>query len=746
MATTNGATTSSTVTSTAVSAFGIANSLFDIPIFDWSDPLPIPNPLSDYVTFNYVLSLAAISDEQVANPDGTYMSGETLPLICKTAGAEPANRIETAYGKFDFFIDNLVLDSIIAFENNKNTNVGKLSFDIIEPYSMGIFMLALQQAAQDAGHKNWLGAPFLLTIDFRGNQQVGTLIKIPNLTRYIPFTMGKIEMTTTERGTVYHLTGSGLANAGLTEETSTTKSDTSIKGRTVQEVLQTGEKSLQTVINRRLQQYKDDGLVEIPDEVIILFPIDVSSEVTSDNATAKESTGTATTNTAIDATSIYNKLGVERNPITKTLVQKTEQCNALGKASMGYSLKKKADPPPGKDNVVYNTDTQIWDQAKNTYDVTEGHMQFNQDLDIPTVINQVLLLSSYPEYAMSNDAIDADGMRPMWRVETQVYTITTDANYPLTGTKPRIIVYRVIPYRSHSGKMIAPNVCPPGYDNIKQNIVKQYDYIYTGKNTEVLKFNIDLSPGFASVLPADNFTRSQDLQLLAKWALGGLSDILGWFGGFLGSIFGDLFGAAESVGVSLKGAIPSTDPGVLPTRVTGAATRSSNDGQGGGGLATTVTQAAKYFYDAMTSELNMVRLDLEILGDPFWINQSGFGNYTAKPTQYKDLNADGTVNYQNGEVDVIVNFRTPIDVNQVTGMYDFGGSTETTPVVQFSGLYQVARVESTFRQGRFVQKLQGIRRPQQENKTEASPSQLFGIDSLGDSIIGTIGNIFDKIF
>lgn len=735
----NGATSLTTLVSNTISTFGIANSFFDNPFTKWTGTLPIANPLSDYATYNYVLSLGALTDEQTSNPDGTYMSGTRIPLICKTAGADPSNRINTAYGKFDFFIDNLTIESLIAFENNKNTNVAKLNFDITEPYSMGIFMLAMQQAAQDAGHANWLGAPFLITIEFHGNQQNGTMITIPKLTRYIPFSMGKIEMTTTERGTIYHLAGAGLQCGALTEEHSTTKSDTSVKGRTVQEVLQTGEKSLQAVINKRLQQYKEDGVVEVADEVVILFPIDVSSSPESGIRLLKESSATATTNTATTAANVYKKLGVERSPTTKTLVQKTEQCNALGRANMGYSLKKKADVPMAKDNAVYNTKTHVWDQSQNTYDVTEGNLRFSQDLDIPTAINQVLLSSSYPEYALSNDALDADGMRPMWRIDTQVFTISTDANYPKTGSKPRIIVYRVVPYKAHSSKMVSPNTRAPGYDNIKNNIVKVYDYIYTGKNTEVLRFNIDMKPGFASVLPADNFTRSQDVQLLSKFAsaLGDLIDSI--FGGLLGSIFGDVAGAAAS---KFTGSQPSTDPGALPSRVTPSATKSSNDGQGGGGLATSVTQAAKYFYDAMTSELNMVQLDLEILGDPYWINQSGFGNYTAKPTQHKDLNADETVNYQNGEVDILVNFRTPLDINQATGLYNFGGTSATAPVPQFSGLYQVARTESHFSKGRFTQKLKGIRRPHQENKTEGTLDQLFNLDSIANKIIGGITDIF----
>jgi hypothetical protein len=122
----------------------------------------------------------------------------------------------------------------------------------------------------------------------------------------------------------------------------------------------------------------------------------------------------------------------------------------------------------------------------------------------------------------------------------------------------------------------------------------------------------------------------------------------------------------------------------------------------------------------------MTNLEIEIIGDPYWIAQSGMGNYTAQPTQFYNLNTDGSVSYQNGEVDCVVNFRTPIDINQTTGLYDFGGKSSTAPIMQFSGLYQVTQVYSTFANGQFKQTLTGLRRPLQESSAPAlTATQTF---------------------
>lgn len=692
--------------------------------------LPLANPLSDYATFNYVLSIGVLSTADLNNPEGTFMSGKRIPLICKTAGADPNNRINTPFGKFDFYVDNLVLDSVIGLVANKNTNVATLEFDVFEPFSMGIFMVALQQACQDQGYLNWREAPLLMTVAFQGNQQSGVPLNIPKTTRYIPFKLGEMTMKTSEKGTIYHFTGYAHNTGALTDEKAGLKSDAAVKGKTVQEMLQTGEKSLQVIVNQRLKQFKDDGVVDVPDEVVILFPNDQASSSTVPTGDA-ESTATATTNTGTSGADIYTKLGVVRSSSTKTLVQDEGQCNELGRSIMGYDLEKKADPVMSKDNKVYEEKSGTWDQSQNTVDVKEGNLKFTQDTDIPTVINQVILASNYPNHMLSSAGVDSNGMRPVWKIDTQVYDIESNANLGKTGTRPKLIVYRVIPYAAHASHMAAPNVKPPGIENLKKQAVKQYDYIYTGKNTEVLNFEIDFNYGFNNVFAADNFKRTHDAQMASKSAGGFLSGLLN---SVLGGIFGDIGGAIKSI---FAGNTPSGELGSIPTQNSYKSTSTSTDGQGGGGLENIINRSGRYFYDAFTSPNNMVELNLSILGDPYWIAQSGLSNYTSKQTQFMNLNADGTVNYQNGEVHIVVNFKTPVDINQATGMYNFG-TGGTAPVVHFSGLYTVSTVRSTFKDGRFTQVLSGYRVPQQESKKEGSLDQLFNVDSL----LSNLGGLF----
>jgi len=64
------------------------------------------------------------------------------------------------------------------------------------------------------------------------------------------------------------------------------------------------------------------------------------------------------------------------------------------------------------------------------------------------------------------------------------------------------------------------------------------------------------------------------------------------------------------------------------------------------------------------------------------------GNYNALQVPgVLNITADGTMNYENGEVDIALNFRTPLDYGP-NGYMEFPGGG-TTPVGEFSGLYKV---------------------------------------------------------
>jgi hypothetical protein len=70
------------------------------------------------------------------------------------------------------------------------------------------------------------------------------------------------------------------------------------------------------------------------------------------------------------------------------------------------------------------------------------------------------------------------------------------------------------------------------------------------------------------------------------------------------------------------------------------------------------------------------------------------------------------MNFESGEVYIYISFRTPADVNETTGLYDFSKLTKESP---FSGLYRVTACENMFQNGSWLQELNCVRLQRQPN-------------------------------
>lgn len=668
---------------------------------------PLPNPLFNYASYTYSLSISVLTVEDYNSPDKTYMKGKRLPIICASAGKDPGNRVNTVYGKSDFYIDNLEINSLIGNEKGNNSNATTFSFDVTEPYSMGLFIISVQQAAQKAGHPNWHDAPFLLTIQFRGNTEIGQMANIPGTTRYIPFTFTKMNSKVTAAGAVYQCEALPYNAPAMGKRYSSLKSDVSVSGKTVQEMLQTGEKSLQAALNAKAKQLKEDKTVAEADEFVILFPAATASNNKPAGGVEEKSSATASVASGDSTDSFLKSIGVVRNTTTGLLEQQAAACNAIGKAKMNFSVSNKGDVPFNKEDKMVDDKGNVI-RGKNTIKYNESDFRFSQDSDVFNAINQVILASLFPEKTLDPANITKEGYKGWWRIETQVFIKPVNTNLKTTGERPKIIVYRVVPYDVHASKVAAINVQPPGIAELKKQAVKVYNYIYTGKNVDILKFNIEYSASFYQYMNSDGFKRTQDAKTKEQES-----------------------GASEEQ-TTLKGMAPGGTPGTLPGAVPGSqvnvVTNTSTDNKGGGGLESEATRAARLFHDAITRGTDQQLLNMEILGDPYYIAQSGQGAYNSKPVS-ANLNADGSVAYQNGEVDIIVNFRSPTDINQSSGLYNINrgnpDSAKGTPVLGFSGLYQVVKVRSHFKTGQFTQTVEGLRRRGQENPTKGTKEQVL---------------------
>lgn len=701
-----------------------------------SEP-PFPNVLHNYASYNYVWTLSVLSPQDLNFPDESYRKGKLGPIILKSASGKPNDRIATIYrsaanpsGKFDYMIEDVRISGSIGMDKTTgNTNATGISFTIIEPYSMGLFFQSLQIAALESGYLNYVDCPLLLRLEFLGHiDQYKQNVQIPGTTRYFPLKIMDIKMRVTGQGSVYTCEAVPWNDRAHNTTWSQVKTEVNISGSSVQEMIQTGEKSLQKVVNDRYLESIKRKETQVPDQILILFPTDLKTS-DAQGAVSDDSSNVdgATVNPSVKSQNnqdVFKRLGVVRGTDGFNL-QQIENINPIGLASMGFNEFRKGDPSFGKDNAVYDEKTGTYKRGNITIKKTSSEAKFAQGTDIPNIINQIILASDYGRQALDPDKITDDGFVNWWKIETQMYIMDTDANIDKTGRKPSLVVYRVIPHKVHHSKFIAPNQAAKGVEQIKLQAIKRYDYLYTSKNLDILDFSIEFNTAFYTALTADKGANNASVQTLANTGSLAASNVGSVNSQGAGSETANRNNNGQTISNSSR-----LELGSVPTSTVADKIKTSSGNQGGPGGDNPATIAARQFHDAITESGDMVELNMKILGDPFYLGDSGMGNYSAQASNLKGINGDGAINNQDSEVFINVRFRNPVDINQITGRYDFPGGDV---VPQFSGLYRVSLVENEFSKGQFTQSLTLTRMIGQDVKDDGATGSTI-VSEVADSV------------
>ena len=696
---------------------------------------PFPNVLHNFATYNYIWTLSVLSPQDLNFPDDSYRKGKLGPIILKSGSGEPNDRISTTYrsvdnpqGKFDYFIENVKISGMMGMDKSTgNTNATGLSFDITEPYSMGLFFQSLQIAAAESGYANYVDCPLLLRLEFKGHiDALRQNVQIPGTTKFFPIKIMNITMRVSGNGSSYSCTAIPWNEKAHNTTYSQVKTEINIAGSTVQEMIQTGAKSLQKVVNDRYLESVKRKDVEVPDQILIVFPSDLKTSDAASSTDDSSSPVSATSNPNEKQANldVFKRLGVARGSDNFNLVQK-DNINPVGISSMGFNEYRKGDAGFGKDNAVYDEKSGTYKRGNVSVSKTSSEARFAQGTDIPNVINQVILASDYGRQALDPDKISEDGFINWWKIDTQVYMLDSDANLAKTGRKPNLVVYRVIPHRVHHSKFMAPNQPAKGVEKLKLDAIKEYNYLYTSKNLDIINFNIEFNAAFYTALTADGGKNNQGAQRIAE--TGGVAADAPKENNDKGSTEGGVTRAADG---SLSSSTTGVELNQVPTQTESDKIKSRTGGKGGL-TDDAATMAARQFHDAITEGSDMIQLDMSILGDPFYIGDSGVGNYSAQATNLKGINSDGAINNQDGAVYINVRFKNPIDISRSTGRYDFpnGGI-----VPQFSGLYMVTKVENSFSKGQFTQVLSLSRMVGQDVKDDGS---------AGKTLVSKIANDFN---
>jgi len=677
----------------------------------------IPNPLRNHNSYNYIITLGVLSAEEYNNPN-SYRSGSGgfKKIILKSGGGSLDKRYQVfdevgsgASEHAEYYIDDIELEAVIAPNPNTGVAMGtNLSFTVTEPFSMGNFVEAIIGIARETGYQNYLDAPFCLKFDFvgwnEGGQNTANFLQRPI---FIPIKFTMIDFAVSGTGSVYSVRAVPMSESGLSDNISKIKTPIKATGTLIHEVLETSVASVTGGMNSQIEALEDSEAISGYDRYVITFPktrrslvealganvIDESAFTTTvEDAIAQQKGSTqpldGSTYQADKIDNVSVRPANSTYAILKTYAEDESQMNEIGLSPINTNsnvggAQQEAEPAAAIDPNTGKVDASS--QAAQAADKARDY-QFGQGEKLTKIIEKMVNQSDYA--AEKSTEGSKNGLNKWYKIDTQVFIDdNADTEFQM-GRPPKVYVYCVVPYEVDESHVMSTNQKPANTEGLKKAAAKEYNYIYTGKNEDVLNFDINFNQAF-------------------------MQTALSNFGMNKGGMQADNHKTSTAITDVETGANPPKETDISQKTEAGAPVEQAP------ALATesaaTVNpdirrQIAEMFHDRITNmPLDMVTAEMEIMGDPFFIPQET-GNYVAEQGSLPNATADGTMTYQQAEVFCVVNFKTPFD-------YQVKGATMEMPqiVAGFSGLFSVWAVTNRFSRGQFTQTLKLIRRRGQDD-------------------------------
>ncbi len=572
-------------------------------------------------------------------------------------------------GRFDMFIDDIEIETIMAFnKNGGTTQPTKLRFEIIEPYSINGFIEALHVAAVRAGYPNYTTASFVLKIEFIGYPDTDDFSDpeiVQKSTRYFLIGFTGMEVEVTERGTKYVCSAVPF-NEKAFGQPGKLKKPVKMEGETVRELL---EDLMKNMTEQEIQNAKKSGTEKYYDEYKVTFLKQAGQGWEDD----------------------------------KSGVIASSKLADLGTDSALYQM---VNPSDTKKKNNYKTTDQSSESSKNksSYEPKKSVTQFPENVNLHEVMAAIIRDSEYVSNIIKKMPLDDDGMVEYFNIRVQV----TNKEVINSKTKKpnQTYDYIVTPFRIHFTAIPNTENIKVDEKKLKRSTLREYNYIYTGLNTDVRNFRLNFNNLYFEAIPADMGKKDTPSSKVAARP-GNKSER---------TYKENPPDSTSSVPESSQRTDPAATS-VLPPSGYNAGLPKNDP----------YSVMARGMHEKLINSTNLLTGELDIIGDPLYLVTGGITNQTPAMVSYIET-SDGEAAHIRGQVLIAINFRNPIDIKSFEngGMMYFDSNR-----IPFSGVYQVLDVKSSFKDGQFLQKLNITRVPGQiiDQNLEPEDPRDFIIDS-----------------
>ncbi len=642
---------------------------------------PRPNPLRDYAAYTYNLSLRAltINDFNSIVEDPKSVREKTKNILVASGGIRSNELPRAPEFNEDFFFDRLNIETVIGLNSRgRGSNVVKMDFTIIEPYGI-TFINRLLKVADRLGIYRWDEMPFILTIDFFGTTDDMFLkqVKLESQTKFLPIRIIDIKIKLTAQGSEYQVTAVPYGHQAYAETVGTTPINLEVTATTLADFFDVSGNSGDV----EKISAAEDAIDKQREETIELSKLDSGQlaremrtgaikQASKQTAALRNSyfkVGSYSSALAKYQQVLVNKGAVEYPDVYTFTVDKD-----ISDAKVTESSRNNVRSSPMSNNN--NEKSTILDGIKAQVGITDtvvstDKMVFpiNAGTNIIEVVNQAVRTSSYITSQISSTP-EKDKPINWYKILPTVKLGEYDKK---RMTYRKYINYDIRKYVYYNTKYPYANKSNPS------SWVKEYDYIFTGKNESIIDLNIDFNTAF--------YVAIQSLSGKSLEASGpSTDDIPDW---------------DRIVDPMPKLEIDKT---ISPLRYH----PTSGNNEQKSSYDKTSDQALDFFKSVLSSARgDMINIQMKIIGDPEFIKQDDL-LYVDSQTTSRVIDQFGSLVTDAGEIFVYLNFKTPSDVNQKTGLMDFDTWKNES---SFNGVYKIITVTSEFSRGQFVQNLDLIR-------------------------------------
>ena len=618
---------------------------------------PFANPLDNYASYTYGWSLwwLGLDDynaiNSTPNNELSILQWNPTPgisyVIAEDGGQYPLQRLPTTAG-LNYYIDSVNFDTIFSpGKTNLNTNLVTGSLVVKEPYGVTLIdsIVMWSQQQNITSTTNYIDQPFMLQLDFFGYDDNGKLLDsgILNIKKRFPIKINNIKLEINGVGGAQYTISFSPLNHGVAynEENSNVPKLMYIKGKTVGEVL--------SDFSYQLNQFYQDAA--------------------------------------------YNK--------------------NLSSLSNGYLFD--IHPKIAASTIVYPRDATIAKSVSSTgLDLKNGQFVIPEGSKINAIIDSIVKISSF----LTNQIAEHGCNNPKSTHTKEFYTFKTtvklqygyidiqgipqinkDSHDSQKNSYAKLMTFNVQPYVTFRGNNPNMDTAP---DSTPYTI-KAYNYIYTGKNSNVidLKLNFDTTYYSRFLGYTDAYGAQQPTQ---DKVIDNIQDAIG-----------------SNYGVN---AIRTLYPGLVNQVLDPSSLRYSaivNDRNITGSmnvLNSPLTQKAADVVSSLTASAigDMITVELTIIGDPQLIKQDDwFISPSPNNTDYTNasqqdiLSKYGFFKTDSGELIVSLTINSPIDQDadlSGQGLMYWAGGSSSPGVSLFSGQYYIIKIKNNFTSGKFQQVLQ----------------------------------------